>query len=123
MKQIWLLLLLFFLASPHAAEAIGVGDQAKVSWKGKWYSAVIRSVSGTRFFIHYSGYDNSWDEWVTLKRVRIQVKWKGKWYKAKALKSAKGQVLIHYTGYDSSWDEWGTLDRIAAYGNNSAQTR
>ncbi len=118
-----LVVLLVFAATPSTAEAIGAGDTVKVSWKGKWYDAVIRKVSGTRFYIHYTGYDNSWDEWVTAKRMKIQVRWQGKWYKAKALKSGRGKVLIHYTGYDSSWDEWVTLNRIAAYGVKKRRKR
>ena len=116
MKRLRMWMVVLALLLPSLAGAIGVGDSAKVNWKGKWYDAVIQDVSGTRFLIHYTGYDNSWDEWVTLERVKIQVKWKGKWYRAKALKSAKGKVLIHYTGYDNSWDEWVGLDRIAAEG-------
>ena len=124
MRGLWVALLLLGLVfGPSTADAIGVGDRGKVSWKGKWYDAQIKQVSGTRFMIHYDGYDNSWDEWITLDRMSIKVAWKGKWYKAKALKSSRGKVLVHYTGYDNSWDEWVTLDRIAASGGSGRQSK
>ena len=110
-----LCMLALIVLSTASAYAIGLGDQVMVSWKGKWYPSVIIQQSDANFRIHYLGYDNSWDEWVTLGRIRFQVSWKGQWYPATALESSGSRVRIHYTGYDSSWDEWVTLDRIRAY--------
>jgi len=100
---------------PFTAAAIGPGDYAQVSWKGSWYQTLVRKVSGVQLLIHYVGYDNSWDEWVGLDRVKIRVKWKGKWYPASVVSFGKNKVRIHYTGYSDSWDEWVGLDRIASY--------
>ncbi|MBN1411813.1 MAG: caspase family protein [Spirochaetales bacterium] len=43
-----------------------------VEWEGKWYPAVILKKENGRFFIHYIGYDSSWDEWVTEERIKEQ---------------------------------------------------
>ena len=95
-----------------SAFALGVGDSVKVRWQGKYYAAKIISQDDANFRIHYKGYNNSWDEWVSPSRMRIQVRWKNKWYHANALRTSGSRVRIHYKGYGSNWDEWVTLDRI-----------
>lgn len=49
------------------------GKPAKVKWKEKWYDALIRKGPDKigRCFIHYEGWDNTWDEWVTPDRIRF----------------------------------------------------
>ncbi|MBF0460895.1 MAG: hypothetical protein HQL87_05810 [Magnetococcales bacterium] len=117
MKRLIVVLLLgLLLALPYRADAISVGDSAQVSWKGKWYPSKILEISGSRMLIHYDGFESSWDEWVSMDRVKIEVLWKDKWYKARTLQSSEedGKVLIHYEGYENSWDERVPLDRIRA---------
>ncbi len=46
------------------------GDPLSVKWKGTWYPAHVLKVNGDQLFIHYDGYDNSWDEWVGPARYR-----------------------------------------------------
>jgi hypothetical protein len=41
-----------------------------VQWKGQWYPAEILASSGRSNFIHYTGFDAQWDEWVTSERMR-----------------------------------------------------
>ena len=41
-----------------------------VEWKGRWYPAEILGSSGGSNFIHYTGSDAQWDEWVTSERMR-----------------------------------------------------
>lgn len=115
MKRHLALIVALFLSIPVPSMAIDTGDYARVKWKDKWYDAEVLETSGTRLRVHYRGYENSWDEWITMDRVAIQVLWKGKWYSATAIRSEEGKVLIHYDGYDKSWDEWITLDRIRSY--------
>jgi hypothetical protein len=45
-------------------------DPADVLWEGKWWPATILKRQGNRFYIHYDGYGQSWDEWVGLERIR-----------------------------------------------------
>ena len=46
------------------------GEQVKVEWKGEWWDALIREVSGQQYLIHYVGFDSSWDEWVGTERIQ-----------------------------------------------------
>jgi hypothetical protein len=41
-----------------------------VEWHDRWYPAQILKQDGRRYFIRYSGYDASWDEWVGPERIR-----------------------------------------------------
>lgn len=47
------------------------GEGVQVYWQGQWYPAEILKTSGNRYFIHYKGYEASWDEWVVPARVRV----------------------------------------------------
>ncbi|MEO5358158.1 MAG: hypothetical protein H7844_12800 [Nitrospirae bacterium YQR-1] len=46
------------------------GDPVDVKWKGSWYPAHVLRASGNQTYIHYDGYDSSWDEWVGPERIR-----------------------------------------------------
>jgi hypothetical protein len=130
-----LLLLSLALAGQAFAEC-KQGDKADVLWQGSWYPATVLHGNGDRCFIHYDGYESSWDEWVGPDRIKlkgakrattkapppppgryqegdpVQVLWKGAWYDAHILKSKGAQSFIHYDGYDNSWDEWVGPERI-----------
>ena len=47
-----------------------VGSQVMVRWKNRWWPAQVLQVGPKRWFIHYDGYDNSWNEWVGPSRIR-----------------------------------------------------
>jgi hypothetical protein len=125
---------LFFALVPflRAEAAIcSAGDKVQVLWKGTWYPATVLQAKGDQCFIHYDGYDSSWDEWVGSDRIRVtsskssapsggsslsegdpvKVLWKGAWYPAHVLRVKGDRLYIHYDGYDSSWDEWVGRDR------------
>ena len=46
--------------------------QIKVEWKGSWWDAIIREMSGDSYLIHYVGFDSSWDEWVDNSRIKLE---------------------------------------------------
>lgn len=46
------------------------GDKLQVEWQGKWYPAVILEVGEGKYKVHYDGWGNEWDEWVTPKRMK-----------------------------------------------------
>ncbi len=52
-------------AGPYKA-----GDAVMVKWKGSWWPAQVVQVGAKRWYIHYDGYSNSWDEWVGPGRIR-----------------------------------------------------
>lgn len=48
-----------------------VGQKVK-GWDDEeedWYSATIEKIQGQQYFIHYIGYDSSYDEWVDLDEI------------------------------------------------------
>ncbi len=118
------------LAIPTLAHAnlCTPGERADVLWRGTWYPAVVKRARGDSCYIHYNGYNNSWDEWVGPDRIRIgdmpresvvvgvpgafaigspvSVKWHGSWWPAHVMQTRGNQLFIHYDGYDNSWDEW-----------------
>lgn len=95
-----------------------IGKQVQVEWNGKNYPAVIKEAKNGFHYIHYSGYDNSWDEWVTYDRIytperkKCSVEWGGQWYPGEMLQQKSGKYLVHYTGYGDDWDEWVGAERI-----------
>lgn len=40
-----------------------------VEWGKKWWPAEVLKQDGASYLIRYKGYDESWDEWVTLERI------------------------------------------------------
>ena len=44
--------------------------KVEVLSKGKWYPARILDKRNGEFYVHYDGYSDSWNEWVTASRVR-----------------------------------------------------
>jgi hypothetical protein len=47
------------------------GSSVEVEWKGKWYPATVLKAERGVHLIHYTGYDDSWDEWVSPDRIRL----------------------------------------------------
>lgn len=97
-----------------------LGQRLEVNWKGQWYKAKTIDADGERLKIHYTNFDNSWDEWVGRDRIRayqfpqfavgakVDVQWSTdrKWYPATVQQSWYGLNFIRYDGYDATWDEW-----------------
>jgi hypothetical protein len=112
------------LATAEEKSGRDVGRRIEVKWEGSWYRAQIVEAKDGELKVHYYGWDETYDEWVTANRIRepqkteyaagasVDVEWKGKWYPAEVLKVENGIHLIHYVDYDSSWDEWAGPKRI-----------
>lgn len=103
---------------PIAFADYPVGKNVQVEWNGKTYPAAIKEAKNGFHYIHYTGYDNSWDEWVTYDRIytndrkKCTVEWGGTWYPAEMLQQKEGKYFIHYTGFGNDWDEWVGATRI-----------
>jgi hypothetical protein len=56
-----------------ALEALDVGikPDCDVEWKGSWYPATVIKKEKDRWYIHYVGYEKSWDEWVDKDRIKF----------------------------------------------------
>lgn len=55
---------------PFNEPSFSAGQQVKVEWNGSWWDALIREIHGGKYFIHYVGFDSSWDEWVDDSRIK-----------------------------------------------------
>ena len=42
----------------------------EVEWGGTWWPAEVLNVQGGKSYVHYTGWADSWNEWVTPDRVR-----------------------------------------------------
>jgi hypothetical protein len=51
-----------------------VGAPVEIEYSGEWYPARVMKVKGGIHFVHYDGYNSSWDEWVPSKRIRLPKK-------------------------------------------------
>jgi hypothetical protein len=92
-----------------------VGRRVEVLSDHHWYKARIINARGDQFKVHYYGWEDSDDEWVTADQIRdvtpvqypvgaaVEVRWKGDWYPAQVLDVRGG---VHYIKYDADSDEW-----------------
>lgn len=94
------------------------GQKVEVKWEGKYYPAEIISTDDAFMYIHYTGYDNSYDEWVMYDRIRTgkeiakSIKWEGAWYPGYILEKRDTAYFISYEGYSHTWDEWVSPERV-----------
>lgn len=58
------------LAPATTRSEFQVGDACEVLWKNEFWPAKILKRRDNEYFIHYDGHDNSWDEWVSLSRMK-----------------------------------------------------
>ena len=100
------------LYAPHAFAAIcATGDGAQVLWKGTWYPAHVKQVSGDgqKCFIHYDGYGSSWDEWVGSDRIQIKSSGGSAPVAAAAAFSTGDSVSVLVSGERSQSTRWWTI--------------
>lgn len=57
-------------ANGAARPQFRAGQVVQVEWQGSWYRARILRVDRGRYRVHYEGWADSWDEWVTPDRIR-----------------------------------------------------
>lgn len=112
-----------------AGEPIDIMDDS-----GDWHPAEVRSIAnGETVHVHYSGLNDTFDEWVPLDSHRIQQrcskvdlsKWRvsikvgdvidcldtaNKWLSAEVRAVHNNRVFVHYTGFGARWDAWIPVD-------------
>jgi hypothetical protein len=101
-----------------------VGERVEVNSANAWWKGFITDSQNDKFKVHYYGWEDSDDEWVTAKQLRqpkitqyrvgeiVEVEWQKKWYPAKVLEVKGGTHYITYEGYGKEWDEWVSSKRI-----------
>jgi hypothetical protein len=52
------------------AAAWKAGDKVDIEWKGSWWQGEVLEVKDGKYKVHYTGWSNSWDEWVGSERLR-----------------------------------------------------
>ena len=126
-----------FIVRPTAsgpAAAVGeipgayqIGDLLEArDQEGKWYPSEILDWkrAGNSYRVHFAGWDDKWDEWVDVARLRpitkpklnvgqhYEVKWQGRWYPATLTKSVEDYFyFVHYENEAGEDDEWITPER------------
>jgi hypothetical protein len=112
------------LADSAGKAAARVGERVEAYSIDGWYKGYIADTKGTKFKVHYYGYEDADDEWVTTKMIRqpkvtryavgqkVEVEWKKNWYPAKILQVKGGSHYVAYDGYGKDWDEWVSSKRI-----------
>jgi hypothetical protein len=57
---------------PRTANALSRGQSIFVEWSGTWYPATVLGVDdSSHATVHYDGFSSSYDESVTLDRIRV----------------------------------------------------
>jgi hypothetical protein len=65
------LLLVCALATAGCQRPYRVGEHVLVEWEeGKLYPAYVIEVKGSRYRVHFEGYDARWDEEIGLDRIK-----------------------------------------------------
>jgi hypothetical protein len=109
-----------------------VGERVEAYSVDDWYKGYIAEARGNKFRIHYYGYDDDEDEWVTANLIRqpkvvryaigetVEVEWKNQWFPARIVRIKGGSHYISYVGYSNDWNEWVPSKRIRRINNEQA---
>ncbi|WP_207494476.1 agenet domain-containing protein [Aridibaculum aurantiacum] len=57
-------------AAPAGASRFSPGSKIEIDYNGTWYKGSVLEVNGDKYKIHYDGYSDSWDTWVTADKIR-----------------------------------------------------
>jgi hypothetical protein len=52
------------------SSSTATGEKVEIFWGNKWWPGVVVKREGQRAFVHYDGWSDSFNEWVTPDRVR-----------------------------------------------------
>ena len=113
------------IASASPSVSPRIGERIEAYSVNDWYRGYITDVKGTKFKVHYYGYEPSDDEWVTAKMMRVpkitsaykigervEVEWKKHWYPAHIINIKGGSHYVSYDEYDLDDNEWVSSKRI-----------
>lgn len=57
--------------APPGPQLDNTVPDCEVLWGGTWFPAKVLKKENARWFIHYVGWGNNWDEWVNQDRIRF----------------------------------------------------
>ncbi|MEJ7610584.1 MAG: hypothetical protein WKF88_05330 [Ferruginibacter sp.] len=70
-RVVMMLLLSLTIYTNANCQAIKVGDKLEGLSNGTWYAGEIKEVNAGKYKIHWNGYSDSWDEWLTTDKLRV----------------------------------------------------
>jgi hypothetical protein len=66
-----LILFLLAVAGFGIANAQKVGEKVQIEYYGTWYDGqILKTNNEGEFYVKYKDWDDSWNEWVTVDRLR-----------------------------------------------------
>jgi hypothetical protein len=112
----------------NAAAAYAVNQKVEAQEKsGRWSEATILKTNAGQYFVHYDGWSDAWDEWVTPARLRPRLPIGGefavgqqvdifekrvRWSPGVILKRDGARYFIHYDGWPDTWNEWVDAEQL-----------
>lgn len=122
---------LLFSPESRAEDGAPSAQPTFARWRDTYWRVQVSPMKGGAFRIHYTGWDESWDETVNCDRLFFQrsagdlvtVEWRGAYYRATILSQTPQGARIHYIGYDARWDEVVPSGRIARLASVCPATR
>jgi len=115
----------FIIGPAGSVRTARMGERVEALSADFWYRGFIVDESGGSYRIHYYGYEESDDQWVAAKWLRVpapnsvykigeqvRVQYGKKWYPAHVLDIKGRSHYVSYDDYDSSENEWVPSVRI-----------
>jgi len=113
------------VADNQSESVYEVGELVEAAdYRGVWYRSKITDVDNEKYLVHFFGWSDSWDEWVTAERIRyadndefgreVEVSQNGRWYQAVIVDERYNREhLVLYTDDDGeAKEEWVLNDRL-----------
>lgn len=102
-----------------------IGERVEAFSENDWYRGYITAVKGSKYKIHYYGYESDEEEWMSETKIRratansayrvgekVEVQYRRKWYPAHILNIKGGSHYVTYDEYDVDDNEWVPSKRI-----------
>jgi len=148
MLKIKLLILLLCFIKLGYAQEIKVGSKVEITASdGKLYQGTIREIIHTAHKVHYDGYDDQYDTWMTKDQfkvidslpvapvvaaalpvantasifqvgARVEAFSSKKWDQGTLVEIKDDKFKIHFDGYSDYWDTWVAANELRAPGTN-----
>ena len=102
-----------------------IGERVEAYSEDDWYRGYIADAKGSKYRVHYYGYEATDDEWLTAKSIRapkisstyrigdkVEVEYRKDWYPAHIVNIKGGSHFVSYDDYDVDDNEWVSSKRI-----------
>ncbi len=113
------------MVSAPARKSPRIGDRVEGYTENDWFRGYIADARGTRFKVHFYGYEKSDDLWLPARSIRkptpnsrfkpgdkVEVRYKRRWYSAHILNIKGGSHYVTFDEYDIDENEWVPPSRI-----------